>query len=546
MTFLFFYGLVLTQFFYENKFYFFLSSKIIRTFAFNSVQPLGLKIKITLNQYMKNRNTILALIFLGTITLFLHVLVHEFTIAIPSKVLTLFRWATIGSIAYWTYLRRALTGWILFSMVLGIELGYSFPDFSQHLNVCNKVFIRLIKTIIAPLLFGTLVVGIAGHSNIKQVGRMGWKSLLYFEIVTTIALFIGLAAINITGAGLGIAKKEVETTTLMPASQLTVKLDTTKNTFQLLNGDKALSPMPVPVKQKWEEVVLHIFPENAAKMIYDGQVLQIVIFSILFGIALLFVRADHRKTMLHWAESLTEVMFKFTAFIMYFAPVAVGAAMAYTVGHMGLGVLKNLFLLVATLYIALLAFIFGVLLPVALIFKIDFLRLLRTIAEPVSLAFATTSSEVALPKAMNAMEKFGVPRKIIAFVLPMGYSFNLDGTTLYLSLATIFVAQAAGIDLSLGQQLLILLTLMLTSKGVAGVPRASLVILFGTAASFGLPEWPIYLIMGIDELMDMARTSVNVIGNCLASAVIARSEGELAAPDLAASPNDQQNETNQV
>jgi proton glutamate symport protein len=413
------------------------------------------------------------------------------------------RLLAVVPLLWFGYKRKSLTAWILISMLIGVELGYDFPEFSQHLKIFSKIFLKLIKTIIAPLLFGTLVVGIAGHSNIKQVGRMGWKSILYFEIVTTLALFIGLAAINLSQAGVGIQ--------LPPQS-----------------GQESL-PM---VKQTIEDVILHSFPENIAKAVSEGAVLQIVLFSILFGIATALADEKFRKPMVHFAESLSEVMFKFTALIMYFAPIAVGAAIAYTVGHMGLGILVNLAKLLLTLYGALTFFLLFVLLPIALLFKVPIKKFIHAIVEPVSIAFATTSSEAALPKAMKAMEHIGVPRKIVAFVLPMGYSFNLDGTTLYLSLAAVFVAQAAGIDLPLYTQLAMVFTLMLTSKGVAGVPRASLVILLGTLASFNLPVEPVFIILGIDELMDMARTSVNVIGNCLAAVVIAKWEGEFAVGEF--------------
>ncbi len=409
------------------------------------------------------------------------------------------RLLAIVPLLWFGYKRKSLTAWILISMLIGVELGYDFPEFSQNLKIFSKIFLKLIKTIIAPLLFGTLVVGIAGHSNIKQIGRMGWKSILYFEVVTTLALFIGLAAINITQAGVGIQ---------LPPQ----------------NGQESLPA----VKQTIEDVILHSFPENIAKAVSEGAVLQIVLFSILFGIATALADEKFRKPMVHFAESLSEVMFKFTALIMYFAPVAVGAAIAYTVGHMGLGILVNLAKLLLTLYGALTFFLLFVLLPIALLFKVPIKKFIHAIIEPVSIAFATTSSEAALPKAMKAMEHIGVPRKIVAFVLPMGYSFNLDGTTLYLSLAAVFVAQAAGVDLPLYTQLAMVFTLMLTSKGVAGVPRASLVILLGTLASFNLPIEPVFIILGIDELMDMARTSVNVIGNCLAAVVIAKWEGEFA------------------
>jgi len=419
-------------------------------------------------------------------------LVHINTI-----VLVVLRWLAIGCVFAYAAARRSLTTWILVAMVAGAEFGHDFPTVAVQARVLSQIFLRLIKTIIAPLIFATLVVGIAGHANLKQVGRMGIKALLYFEVVTTLALFIGLAAINFSKAGVGI------------------KLPPTAHTEQL-----------TATKQTVPDMILHIFPENIAKSVAEGQVLQVVVFSILFGIALALLRGEKRKPMLSFCESLSEVMFKFTNLVMFFAPVGVGAAIAYTVGHMGLGILKNLFALLATLYAALILFILLVLLPVALLARVPLRRFCRAIAEPVSIAFATTSSEAALPRAMEAMESIGVPRPIVAFVMPTGYSFNLDGSTLYLALATIFVAQAAGIHLSWGQQLMIVFTLMLTSKGVAGVPRATLVILLGTAASFNLPIEPIFIILGIDELMDMARTSVNVIGNCLATVVIARWEGQ--------------------
>jgi len=422
---------------------------------------------------------------------------HYQIIAIAESVLLVFRWLAVASLIALGFHKKTLTAWILISMVVGAEIGHDFADFAINLQVLSKIFLKMIKTIVAPLLCGTLVYGIAGHSDLKQVGRMGWKSMVYFEVVTTLALFIGLAAINISKAGVGIN----------PPTEI----------------NEVLENVP---PQTTSEVILHAFPENIAKSIAEGQVLQVVVFSIVFGIALAMVREDKRRPMLKAAESLSEVMFKFTNIVMYFAPIGVGAAIAFTVGHMGLGILVNLFQLLATLYVALIAFVLLVLFPIALFVGVPIKKFLQAVAEPISIAFATTSSEAALPRAMEAMERIGVPRKIVAFVIPTGYSFNLDGTTLYLALAAIFVAQAAGIEMSFGQQLVIVFTLMLTSKGVAGVPRASLVILLGTAASFNLPVWPIFIILGIDELMDMARTSVNVLGNCLATVVIAKWEKE--------------------
>ena len=450
---------------------------------------------------MKHQGKLLLLlfVFILTITILLHLLKGYQITGISSVFLMITRWILLLFILYYTWRRKSLTAWILFSMLVGAEFGHDVPSVAVHMNMISKIFLRLIKTIIAPLLFGTLVVGIAGHSNLKQVGRMGWKSILYFEVVSTIALFIGLAAINISRAGVGV------------------------------DIPPGMDPGQVQAVQQQtvEDFVLHIFPENIAKAIYEGQVLQIVVFSILFGIAVALVADKYRQPVVKFAETLSEVMFKFTNLIMYFAPIAVFAAIAYSVGHMGLSILVNLFKMLMTLYVALIVFVLGVLLPVMLMFRIPVRKFWKAVSEPATIAFATTSSESALPVAMENMEKFGVPRKIVAFVLPTGYSFNLDGTTLYLSLATIFIAQVAGIHLSLDKQLIIMFTLMLTSKGVAGVPRASLVILMATATNFGLPILPIFIILGIDELMDMARTAVNVIGNCLASAVVARWEGEL-------------------
>ncbi|MBL7965666.1 MAG: cation:dicarboxylase symporter family transporter [Prolixibacteraceae bacterium] len=408
------------------------------------------------------------------------------------------RWSFMAVLIGYAVQKRSLTTWILVSMILGAEFGHDFASIAVNMNVVSQIFLRLIKTIIAPLLFATIVVGIAGHSDLKQVGRMGWKSLLYFEVVSTIALVIGLVAINISKAGIGVNVPQ-----------------------DMLHGELAnVQPL------KGTDVILHVFPENIAKAIYEGQVLQIVIFSVLFGIAVAMLKDKFKRPMIGFTEALAETMFKFTSIIMYFAPFAVFAAIAYSIGHMGLEIFVNLFKLLATLYVSLIVFLVGVLLPIALLLKIPVRKFINIISEPVAIAFATTSSESALPVAMERLEEFGVPRKIVAFVMPTGYSFNLDGTTLYLSLATIFVAQISGVHLSFDKQMLIVFTLMLTSKGVAGVPRASLVILLATATSFGLPTWPIYIILGIDELMDMARTSVNVIGNCLAAVVIAIWEKE--------------------
>lgn len=422
---------------------------------------------------------------------------------IPVIGFQIFRFTTLIMLLAISFFRRKMSLWIFTAMLFGIEVGIDFPTFSLELERFGKIFLRLIKTLVAPLIFATLVVGIAGHSNLKQVGRMGLKSILYFEIVTTIALFVGLMAINISQAGKGVKA---------PVS----KKDQQKSTELLAQRTQP------------KDHLVEAFPENIAKSVAENSVLQIVVFSVIFAMGLGMVKNEqHKITMLRTSESLAEVMFKFTDIVMYLAPLAVFGALACTVAKSGMDVLFSLMKLVLTLYIALIAFLLLVLLPIALIAKIPIRKFLSAVTEPVTLAFATASSEAALPKAMENMERFGIPKHIVGFVIPTGYSFNLDGTTLYLSLATVFIAQMSGIDLSIGQQISICLVLMLTSKGVAGVRGASFVILAGTVASMGLDPEKASVILGIDALMDMARTSVNVLGNCLATAVIARSEGEL-------------------
>ena len=440
-------------------------------------------------------------------------LLYEFDIFSVSPDLMIgLRWSTALVLIVNAFIRKNLTTWIIVCMILGVFVGIDFPNAAMALQPLSKGFIKLVKTIVAPIIFATLVYGIAGHSDLKQVGRMAWKSMLYFFCATSCAIFIGLAVINITQAGVGIDMQN------MPQEELpTPKAP-----------DPALQTLPENVQgiYKFAHFIYDLFPENIVKSMYENQVLQVVVFSVLFGIGLAMVEEKKRKPMVDFTESLSEVMFKFTNIIMYFAPIGVGAAMAYTVGHLGVDILKNLFMLLGSLYMALVFFILLVFVPIMLFLKIPIKKFIAAVKEPVSIAFATTSSDAALPKAMSAMEKFGVPRKIVSFVIPTGYSFNLDGTSLYLSLASIFVAQAAGMNLDIGLQLAIAFTLMITSKGVAAVPRASLIVLIATAEQFGLPVFIIAAILGIDELMDMARTSVNVIGNCLATVVIAKWEGE--------------------
>jgi proton glutamate symport protein len=392
-----------------------------------------------------------------------------------------------------------LTQQIMLGLAVGIAVGAFVsryhPSWAPFFNPFSQLFLRLIKMIIAPLIFATLVAGVAGAGHVKAVGRMGLRAIVYFEAVTTIALLIGLAAVNILKPGVGL---------VLPASGGTPELSTHAQT--------------------WDQILLHIVPTSVIQAMAEGDVLQIVIWSLLFAIALTMVGSKARP-IVEFCESLAETMFKFTNIVMKYAPVGVAAAMAYTIGKGGFGVLYSLAWLVGTFYVALAAFYLLVLVPVMLLFGVPVGKFVRAVKEPAVIAFSTTSSEAALPRAMESMERLGVPRSVVAFVLPLGYSFNLDGSTLYLSLAAIFVAQAANVHLSAGEQITMLLTLMLTSKGVAGVPRAALVILAATVASYHLPLEGVTLILGVDTLMDMGRTMTNVIGNCLASVVVARWEG---------------------
>jgi proton glutamate symport protein len=411
--------------------------------------------------------------------------------------------------------RISQTQWIVIAMVAGILLGWLFPDLpagqkgfqASDLRVLSTIFLRMIKSLIVPLLFSTLVVGIAGHGDdMKRVGRLAFRSILYFELVTTMALAVGLLAVNLVRPGAGV---NLSSATAEAGAQLAQKQTT-------LSG-----------------VIEHTVPQSFFEAAAANEVLQIVFFAIIFAVALSQVQGAAKTFMLTACESLSEVMFKFVGIVMKFAPFGIGAAIAVTVGKSGLGVLRNLGVLVLTLYGALIAFVLFVLVPVAIAFKVPIRRFWQATKEPWLIAFTTASSEAALPLALQRMERLGVPRRIVSFVLPTGYSFNLDGSTLYLALASVFVAQAAGIHMPIGTQILMMLTLMLTSKGVAAVPRASLVILSGALTQFGLPLQGVAVILGVDALMDMARTSINLVGNCLATVVMARWEGvfELSAED---------------
>jgi Na+/H+-dicarboxylate symporter len=392
--------------------------------------------------------------------------------------------------------KLTLTRQIMIGLVAGIAVGYfAGPQHAALFRPFSIIFLRLVKVLIAPLIFSTLVAGIAGAGHLKVVGRMAVRAFIYFEVVTTVAIAIGLAMVNLTRPGAGVV----------------------------------LPPQPPEGKiappQTWQDFLIHVFPDSVIKAMAEGDVLQIVVFSMLFAFAL-NILGEKGRIVVQLCDAIAETMFRFTNIVMRYAPIGVGCAIAYTVGHGGLGVLVNLGKLVATLYLALAVLILGVFLPIALAFKVPLRKFIRVVKEPATIAFSTTSSEAALPRAMESLERLGVPRRIVALVLPLGYSFNLDGSSLYISLAAIFVAQAAGVNMSVGQQFGMLFMLMLATKGVAGVPRASLVILSGALIYYGLPIEGVTLVLGVDELMDMGRTGVNLVGNCLATVVIARWEGE--------------------
>lgn len=407
------------------------------------------------------------------------------------------RLAALAVLLWVTASRRTLTAWTFFAILAGAELGADAPKVAIQLHVFAEIFLRLVKVIVAPLILGTLTTGIAAHGQVKSLGRVAVKTLLYFELVTTIALLLGVVAIDISRAGEGVT---------IPATFLSQAAPTSA-------AHTGLEPF-----------LLNIFPENLVTAIGDNQILQVAVFSILFGVALALLSEEKRAPLLSVLESLTAAMFQVTKIIMYMAPLAAGAALSYTVGSMGISTLIPLAKLLGTFYLAALALVILVFVPVLIVMRIPVRKFFLAVSEPAAIGFATSASQSALPLAMENMEEFGVPRWVVSFVIPSGYSFNMDGASLYLAIASIFAAQVAGIHLNWAQQAVMVFTLMLTSKGIAGVPRATLMILLATASQFHLPSAPILMILGVDALVDMGRTALNVTGNCLAAAVVGKWE----------------------
>ena len=396
----------------------------------------------------------------------------------------------------------SLTSWIFISLVIGILIGVLFPAFAVQLAPISNIFLRLIKSIVAPLLFGTLIYGISSAGELRTMGRIALKAITYFEAATTLALVIGLVMVNLFQPGNGI-RIATENGAVIPA----------------LAKPASLSG-----------ILEHAVPSNIFESMANGEVLQMVVFFFLFGAACAAI-GPKAQPVVEFAGSVAEVMFRYTKYVMYTAPFGVAAAIAVTIGKNGPKVLFGLGKLVGTLYLAEAVFIVLVLGSALTIARVPLGPFFKAARQPFVLAFSTASSEAALPLALENMELMGIPKHIVGFVLPTGYSFNLDGSTLYLSLAAMFVAQAAGKNMPLSTQIVMMLTLMLTSKGVAAVPRASLVILAGVLAQFDLPKEGIALILGVDALMDMCRTSVNLLGNCVATAVVARWEGVTISPE---------------
>ena len=407
------------------------------------------------------------------------------------------RWAGLALVFPYVLQRRSLLAWTFLAMLAGAELGVDAPGVATQSRFAADIFLRLIRMIVAPLIFGGIVTGIAGHGQLRGVGRVAIKSIVFFEAVTTIGLLLGALAIDWTQAGAGL--------TLPALAQA---------------APTAARP------ETWQQILVNIFPENIAQAVAQGQILQVAIFALFFGSALALLPEAKRAPMTAVVQSLTDTIFRMTRIVMLVAPPAAGAAMAYTVGNMGISTLVPLLKLAATCYTTLVVFVLAVFVPILLMARVPVGRFARLVAEPAALGFATTSSEAALPLAMERMEQFGVPRWIVSFVIPTGYSFNLTGSTLYLAMAALFAAQAGGLHLTVMQQIVLLATMALASKGIAGVPRATIVVLLGVAGSFQIPAAAVLMLLGVDTLMDMGRTGLNVVGNCMAAAVVARWEGE--------------------
>ena len=393
-----------------------------------------------------------------------------------------------------------LTFAIFLALGLGILFGWLDPYHASKMQPLADAFLKMVKMIIAPLIFSTLVIGIAGHGDIKNLGRIGLKTIVYFEVITTFALVLGLFMANVLKPGVGF-NVDISSVSMAAVEKM----------------------QHIVVNNSFIRLVLDTIPTSIFEALATSNLLQIVVFAIFFSFAICAV-GQKARPVLDFLQATCEIMFKFTEYIMLFAPVGVFGAIAATIGQNGIGILISYGKLIFATYLSLILFIIFILFVAKQIVKVPIKYFLKTLKQPAIIAFTTASSEAALPKAMEAMENFGVPKNIVSFVMPTGYTFNLDGSTLYLALASLFCAQIVGIEIPIQQQIAIMLTLMLTSKGIAGVPRVSLIVLTGTLASFNIPVVGVAIILGIDQILDMGRTTVNLIGNCIATTIVAKWE----------------------
>jgi Na+/H+-dicarboxylate symporter len=392
---------------------------------------------------------------------------------------------------------------IFLGMFLGIIVGYFWKDAAPSLHLLSDIFMRLIKMIIAPLVFSVLVVGVAKVGDFKSVGRIGLKTILYFTGAAIIALLLGLMIVNLAQPG--------------KTMHLELPAVTAETGIEASKGFDA------------KNFIEHVIPSSIVDVMAKNEILPIVIFALFFGVAAASI-GNKGKIVVDFFDSVSHIMFKVTNYVMGFAPLGVFGALAAVVAKQGLSVLTGYLYLIITFYFGLLLFVFGVLFIICLVMRIKFFSLLSHIKEPILLAFSTASSEAAMPKTIESLERFGCGNRIISFVLPLGYSFNLDGSMMYMTFATVFIAQAYGIEMSVTDQITMLLILLVTSKGMAGIPRASLVVIAGMLDHFHIPVAGLLLLLGIDQILDMGRSATNVVGNAVATAVISKWEGELIVP----------------
>jgi len=401
--------------------------------------------------------------------------------------------------------QRSLSTYIVLALILGVVVGAVSPDLGLAMKPLGDIFIRMIKMIVVPLIFFSLIMGIAGTGDFSKLGRLGGKAILWFEVATTVALVVGLLVVNLIEPGMGVHIQQGMT-----------------DAVQKIADHKPLDHI---------QMIVNIVPTNIIDAMARADMLQIIFFSCIFAISAAKAGKDGQKV-IDLSRDITHIMFNVTHYVMKVSPIGIFGAIAHTVAMYGLDVLIPLLKLIGTMYLAIGIFLVILVIGAAVVTKVNLIGFMKVIKEPMVLAFTTSASEAALPIAMEKLERIGIPKHIVSFVLPLGYTFNLDGSTLYSAVAVIFLGQVYGVPLPLGLQIVILLTLMISTKGIAGVPGAALIILAGTATAFGIPVEGVAMLLGIDRVLDMARTMCNVTGNCIAGLVVARWEHEISAEDL--------------